>query len=314
MLTQSQIDQFHRDGFVIVRSVLADRELDELLHAVDRCQAEGIAGTGSDHKYHVHPDGKKVYRRSEKMWSRAEIFQALTVKPALLEMVGQCIGHPFLPLNDSLVVKLPGGNVPVPWHQDPPYGLPEYAETFEIPNFVADLYLDESTVNNGCVWGIAGHHLVGHVNMRQFTEEQLFAHPLAQPIIMKPGDVMLHALSSPHGSAGNLSETHRRIFYIHYMAREVLAHGYPNIQWMGLPGLYTDEGKAFARSMLDVRRRLGFRDTASPNVRWTNEGFEVTGTPTTPPRHWKTLREKISTADVAAMRQLTWRPTITANR
>ncbi len=310
MLTQTEIDQFHRDGFLVIRGVLSARELDALRQAVERCQAEGIAGEGQDHKYHVHPDGRKVYRRSEKMWRRADIFQAVTVKPAILEMVGQCIGHPFLPLNDSLVCKLPGGNVPVPWHQDPPYmGADGLAQTFDIPNFVTDIYLDRSTVDNGCVWGIAEHHLVGTVDLRRFDEEALFAHPLAQPIEMEPGDILLHALSSPHGSAGNTSDTYRRIFYIHYMAREVLEHCYPDIPWMGLPGLYGAEGKAYARGMLDVRRRMGFADCASPAVSWTDEGFRVTEAPLTPPRHWATLRDRVPPAQAQAMRALEWRPT-----
>jgi ectoine hydroxylase-related dioxygenase (phytanoyl-CoA dioxygenase family) len=309
MLTLTQIDQFHRDGFLVIRGVLSSREVEELLTAVERCQAEGIAMQGPDHKYHVHPDGRKVYRRSEKMWGRADIFQAVTVKPTILEMVGQCIGHPFLPLNDSLVCKLPGGNVPVPWHQDPPYGQETgYEETFPVPNFVTDLYLDRSTVDNGCVWGIAGHHLVGHVDLRSRTEEALFKNPLAYPIEMEPGDVLLHALSAPHGSAGNLSDTYRRIFYIHYMAQEVLQHGYPEIQWMGLPGLYSDTGKAYARGMMDVRRRMGFADTVSPQIAWTPDGFTFQGGPVTPPRHWKTLRGAIPEAEAKAMRHLAWRP------
>ncbi|MCE9616721.1 MAG: phytanoyl-CoA dioxygenase family protein [Lentisphaerae bacterium] len=309
MLTQTQLDHFHRDGLLVIRNVLSAREVEELLQAVDRCQAEGIAQQGTDHKYHTHADGRKVYRRSEKMWRRGDIFQAVTVKPALLEMVGQCIGHPFLPLNDSLVVKLPGGNVPVPWHQDPPYGQETgYEATFDIPNFVADLYLDESTLKNGCVWAIRGHHLVGHINLRQFTEDQLFAHPLAEPLEMKPGDVLLHALSAPHGSAGNTSDTYRRIFYIHYMARDVLEHGYPDIKWMGLPGMYSDAGKAYAHGMLDVRRRMGFGDAASQQVTWTPDGFTVTGQPATPRHYWKTLREHIPADKAAAMRQLNWNP------
>lgn len=305
MLTQTQLDTFHRDGFLVIRGVLSAREVEELLQAVERCQAEGMAMQGSDHKYHVHPDGRQVYRRSEKMWRRADIFQAVTVKPALLEMVGQCIGHPFLPLNDSLVCKIPGGNVPVYWHQDPPYCYPTgFETTFEIPNFVADLYLDPSTVNNGCVWGIDGHHLVGHIDMKRFTEEALFAHPRARPIEMAPGDVMLHALSAPHGSAGNTSDTFRRIFYIHYMTQEVLQHGYADIPWMGLPGSYSAEGKAYARGMLETRRRLGYADTQSPAVAWTDDGFQMTGGPVTPPRHWKTLRDQIPPDRVAAMRAL----------
>ena len=74
-----------------------------------------------------------------------------------LDMSGQCTGHPFLPINDSFVCKLPGGDVPIGWHQDPPCCIEPLREvTFSIPNFDTDIYLDDSTIENGCVWGLPG--------------------------------------------------------------------------------------------------------------------------------------------------------------
>src|SRR3954470_10937236 len=138
MITQQQIDQFHADGFLILRGMFGGKELIELQAAAQRVQEEGSAGKGKDHLYREIPGKGKVYFRSEKMWDRDPIFRAVTVKPALLESIGQCVGHPFLPINDSFVCKLPGGNVPIEWHQDPPYGNVKYVETFEEPNFDVD--------------------------------------------------------------------------------------------------------------------------------------------------------------------------------
>jgi len=304
MLTRQQIDQYHQDGFLILRGMFNGRELAELRAAADRVQAEGVANQGKDHLYREVKGVGRVYYRSERMWDRDPIFQAVTVKPELLACIAQCIGQPFLPINDSFVCKLPGGNVPIEWHQDPPYGFMKEppAETFEVPNFDVDIYLDESTKENGCVWGIPGHHLVGHIDLKRFTQEELFEKFGAVPMIMQPGDVLFHSLSAPHGSIGNKTQSIRRIFYVHYMAKDVLENCYPG--WTSKRG-YSAEGKAFSKNMTAVRKRLGYEcDIDAALVKWTDEGFIFTGTPTTPPRHWRALIDAMPEEEKARKRAL----------
>ena len=153
MLTQRQIDQFHRDGFLKIPQVFVGEELARLRQAASATENEGLAEAGDNHLYHRQADGSKSYFRSEKMWSRDAIFRIATVKPELLAAVAQCIGHPFMPWNDSLVTKQPQSNVPIPFHQDPPY-YKKGEPTSSIPDFVTDVYLDHSTVANGCVHGL----------------------------------------------------------------------------------------------------------------------------------------------------------------
>jgi hypothetical protein len=106
----------------MMRGVIRGRELELLRLAADAVVGEGVARRGSGHLYYRYADGREVYRRSEQMWSRDPIFQAVTVNPELLENIGQCVAQTFYPWNDSLVVKLPHEGAPVAWHQDPPYG------------------------------------------------------------------------------------------------------------------------------------------------------------------------------------------------
>ncbi|MDP6052713.1 MAG: hypothetical protein QF879_10230 [Candidatus Latescibacteria bacterium] len=53
------------------------------------------------------------------MWDRNPVFKAVTVKPELLTAIGQCVGHPFLPINDSFVTKMPNGDVPINFFPTP---------------------------------------------------------------------------------------------------------------------------------------------------------------------------------------------------
>nr|WP_285964249.1 phytanoyl-CoA dioxygenase family protein [Oscillatoria laete-virens] len=205
MLTQDQIDQFHRDGFLVVRNVIKGRELTLLQEAADQVEADGIARNGNHHMYR-EIEGVDTYFRTEFMWEKNDIFRAVTVNPALLAIAGQCIGHPFLPLNDSFVCKSPRSKVPVEWHQDPPYIDPSFQETYPVPHFDIDIYIDDSTIENACLWGIPGTHLVGHIDHKRFSEEEMFRDFGAVPLEMKAGDILLHTFSFLHGSAGNLSD------------------------------------------------------------------------------------------------------------
>ena len=77
-----------------------------------------------------------------------------------------------MPVVDSFVCKIPEGDLPIHWHQDPPYGDPEWdddASPFQtsMPTFTWISRL----IENGCVWVIPGHHLVGHVEVENYSED-----------------------------------------------------------------------------------------------------------------------------------------------
>jgi phytanoyl-CoA hydroxylase len=305
VLNAEQIAQFHRDGFLKIPGLFRGRELDDLRRAADAVVSEAVAGRGKDHAYHQRPDGQKVYFRSERMWQRDPIFQAATVKPELLEAIGQCYGQPFLPFNDSFVCKVPFGDVPIAWHQDPPYNDKSRTATCDIPNFDTDIYLDRSTVANGCVWGIPGRHLVGHVDLYSQPQRDLFEKYGAVPMDMEPGDVLFHSISGPHGSAGNKTADMRRIFYVHYLPAEVFRREYGTVYaWAKGKDPDTPEKKAAFQEMVKVRKRLGYGGLENSRVRWTEDGFDFVGEPRTPMRYWGTLAARMSEAEKKRLRTL----------
>lgn len=297
MLTQAQIDSFHRNGYLVMPGLIHGAELKALQDAAARCVEDGVARRGEEHLYPQIDGGRAVYARSEKMWGRDPAFRAVTVNPELLENVGQCIGHSFFPWNDSLVVKMPRDGAAVGWHQDPPYGACE--NTYVIPNFTTDIYLDDSDEGNGCVWAIPGHHLVGHVRTEDFTPDELFKR--ATPICMQAGDVLFHALTTPHGSQPNRSERLRRTFYIHYLSQEVHDQcGYRPWKkpWWGYAK------RAQIATMAADRDALGWSPAFGPNIREADEGLEFTGSVRTPRRWWWDLAERIPADKRAQMKSL----------
>ena len=312
MLSQEQVDTFHRDGFLVIHGLFSGDELRLLQEEAKKVETQGIELSQSlrideqqyqsvdDHVFRK-TDGEMRYFRSEKMWDRHPIFKAVTVKPELLQAIGQCTGAPFAPGNDSFVCKTPRSMVPILWHQDPPYWDPSRELTFETPNFDVDIYLQPSTIENGCVYGIPGHHLVGHVDMKEKTEDELFDECGAVPIEMQPGDVLLHCLSAPHGSRGNPTGDTRSIFYVHYASKDVLEDGYPG--W----GDYEDKVKGMAE-MSKIRESMGFNvaQLEDHELQFSDKGVEYLGEITTPPKYWGTLISEMSEGEIQQKKSLTY--------
>lgn len=287
MLSRAQIEAFHRDGFLVLAGLLDPAEVAVLRAAVDVAVAEGVGGTGSGHAYRM-VDGHRRYYRTDGVWHRDKAFRDITVKPELLAAVGQLVGQPFVPVNDSIVVKLPGSGVPIPWHQDPPYaGTDGRADTHPVPNFDVDIYLDAATTSSGCLYALPGHHLVGHVEVERLTDDELFAHPLTLPLELAPGDVLVHAITTPHGSPANDSDHPRRVLYVHYMAREVLQDLHP--EWTERDPFGPD-GLAWLSSIIEDAQTQEV--LATHGLLLGSDGLTTTGIPTTPSHHWRQLADE----------------------
>ena len=102
MFTQKEINLFHKNGIIIAKGLFKGDELIKLQDATAKVVNEGLENTPlqtkdadpsddyaanknfDDHLYLVKEDGSHIYRRSERMWERNDIFQAATVNPELL--------------------------------------------------------------------------------------------------------------------------------------------------------------------------------------------------------------------------------------
>ena len=299
VLSQEQIDFFHRHGYLILRQLIGGSELEILQRAADTVQLMGAARVGPDHRYTRSENGVEVYWRSEHLWQRNDIFQVVTVHPDLLEAVGQCIGQSFYPMNDSLVVKLPYAGTRVTWHQDPPYGDARRAMTLPVPNFTTDIYLDHSGPENGCVYAIPDHHLVGHVDLKDKDQEALFNDYGAIPLEMEPGDVLFHCLSTPHGSRPNRSYRQRRIFYLHYVTSEVYHDAYA--AW----GKWDDGIHEKIQTMMALRREYGYESPLTRDyLRFDDNGLCFRGSPSTAKDHWADLQQALTTEAIERLKRL----------
>ena len=54
-------------------------------------------------------------------------------------------------------------------------GAADARDTYPVPNFTTDVYLDHSGTDNGCVYAIPSRHLEGHIDLEGLDIDRLIA-------------------------------------------------------------------------------------------------------------------------------------------
>jgi hypothetical protein len=121
LLTPEQVEEFDRNGFLILRQRIDAGLLARLRAASERWMADGQAQaprSGTDWLFADRPSGPSMWR-VDYIHSKGE--------PASLELLGSravlgiaesLAGPDFVPTYESMVLKAAGDGAPVPWHQD----------------------------------------------------------------------------------------------------------------------------------------------------------------------------------------------------
>lgn len=123
---------------------------------------------------------------------------------------------------DMLINKPPKTKKQTPWHQDAAYWI-------DLPDKRALSFwfaIDESTLNNGCMWYKPKSHLqplkkhfqpVGGGSLQcEGTEQDSVAAPL------QPGSCVIHQGHTLHYSRGNTTSHHRRAFILNFRPRKMV--------------------------------------------------------------------------------------------
>jgi ectoine hydroxylase-related dioxygenase (phytanoyl-CoA dioxygenase family) len=122
---------------------------------------------------------------------------------------------------DKLNFKRPGG-APFPWHQDAPYWA--FGCTHLDRLVSVQIYLDDATIENGCLWVIPASHTCGHIKApensgvlgRLYTDVREIGGAEPQPLTATAGSVIFFDGYIVHGSKSNHSSSHRRALILTY--------------------------------------------------------------------------------------------------
>jgi ectoine hydroxylase-related dioxygenase (phytanoyl-CoA dioxygenase family) len=207
MLTETQIAQYHRDGFVVPDFRLPEWTLGEI-----RSRHTALLER--------HPE----FRDYCPMLFQYDLgFFDYCDNPAILDMVEQLIGPDIALWNSSLFAKPAHDGKRTPWHQDG-----EYWPIRPLATCSVWLALDDSTPENGCLRVIRGSHtnralrahrtvLGDDVTLHQELEPAELDEARAVDIVLQAGQLSLHDVFLLHGSEANTSPRSRRGMTMRFM-------------------------------------------------------------------------------------------------
>jgi phytanoyl-CoA hydroxylase len=224
-LNPAQIEHYHREGYVVVPKLFTPEDLkkaDDVIREMTR-----MALTKDCSKImELEPelvDGERVARRIYDPFEQHEVFESMAKDSRILDRIESLIGPDIGIHNSKLNMKPARVGSIVDWHQDLTY----FPHTN--PDLVTTLvYLDDATVNNGCLQVLPRHHhhFFNHDNAEgifsgSITEDLdsgRFGRPV--PLEAPAGSVIFMHCVLPHSSLPNRSDRARRTLIYEYRAAD----------------------------------------------------------------------------------------------
>lgn len=213
-LSPRQIDDYRRDGFLVLRGLFSLDECAELRAAVDALadapQVPGGARWYSDDE--AADQGRRVLSRVEYFKDFHEGLRKVMSSSRLLEPLEQIWGEPAVLFKDKINYKIPGSSGFLA-HQDAQAGWNRYCAT-QITIMVS---IDATTIENGCLELARGQHTRGLLGgMWKPLEDTDLEGVAFEPLETAAGDVCFFDAYAPHRSAPNRTEAPRRVLYLTY--------------------------------------------------------------------------------------------------
>lgn len=239
MIEQWQIEQFHRDGFLVVEGVLAADDVAALQQDFDhwveesRGHAEGWGATIDGRaRFDLEGDHRADHPSLRRVSSPTEIspaYQRVALQSAMATIAAQLIGAGGTRFHHSKInSKLPRTATQVKWHQDflfTPHSNDDIV--------TALLMISEVTPQNGPLNVIPGSHkgpLWSHWQDQRFTgavDEDVVTQQCQAPVACygPAGSVCFMHTRLLHASSPNQTELPRTLFIGVYAAEDALPFG-----------------------------------------------------------------------------------------
>ena len=232
MTDQDIVRSYEQDGYVVVRDIIDDRDLDPMRNfikaKVDEYAGEQFAqrklsslyeGESFEGRYAAICEEQGISPRGWSLGSFGREFYDLYNLPGILHVLSLIHGPEISNLGSpALRTKLPGSVVTsYPWHQDSQYvDQPEIGKkeqhTGHLHLVTVWVPLVEATVENGCCWVIPGSHRWGLLegargdDSNVHMEEDVEARGTPVPIPLKPGGALFMSNLCIHTSKLNTTQ------------------------------------------------------------------------------------------------------------
>ena len=250
LLSDAQLEQYQRQGYVVVNDLLSPAEVNGLGERVREYTHGGRAP--GDLRVQVEPriargeltvdhpgDG---IRKIDGLVEHDDRFQALGVHQNIVSAIEQIVGPDIKMYRNALLLKPPAVGSPKGMHQDSPYWPIQ-------PMDLCSCWfaLDDATPENGCMAVLPGWHTHGALQHIHVTDDFVVEPTLydMQELEMAPvragGGLFFHSLI-PHYTAPNTSDRWRRAIALSYMSARSRWAGkgnedaFPTIRGRDFPG------------------------------------------------------------------------------
>lgn len=205
LLTQSQIDQYHRDGCLFPITVMPETQAYQYAELLAKAENE-------------YPQALNAYNRNNAHLT-FPFLDEIVRHPLILDAVEDLIGEDILAWGTVLFVKEPKSAGHVTWHQDYTYMGLEPHDGVSV--WIA---LTPSNKNSGCMRMLPGTHLEGiHPHRDSFGKDNILTRGQiidgldvsdALDVVLAPGQISLHHPRVIHASEPNRSDYRRVGFTI----------------------------------------------------------------------------------------------------
>jgi ectoine hydroxylase-related dioxygenase (phytanoyl-CoA dioxygenase family) len=217
-LTDQQIDDFDRQGYLAGVKVLSDLQIETLREELTELMKESHPAHHLFYEFHTNEsqDHTTTLFHALGAWRATSGFHDILWNPAIAMAMSQLLRGPIRLWHDQLFCKPAKHGGVVAWHQDYSY----WTRTLPIAHLTGWIGLDDSTRENGCLYYVPGSHrwnllprtgLTGDMDeiMTVLTPEQKQDFQPV-PIELKRGECSFHHPLMVHGSYANYSDKPRR--------------------------------------------------------------------------------------------------------
>jgi phytanoyl-CoA hydroxylase len=250
-LTQAQLDEFDKNGFLVVRNLVSPenlialrRKVDEVQNTILEAQAAAKARNSKiDFIIEKNEGGtavaaKPALRKLAELAPNDEFFRSICSQTNILDTVSALTGggRGVYLYSDQVFLKPAHCGSEKPLHQDNSY----FKVTPNTAGVTCWMALDDATIENGCMHYIPGTHKLGIVSHKQIKDtphlvpdsETPYGEEIPVPI--PAGACIFHHLCTMHSSKANTSPNSRRAWALHYANASAEASVKPFAQMLKL--------------------------------------------------------------------------------
>lgn len=224
-LSPAQIEQYQQQGYTILANALSNSDIAALRSRVERIAAGTLPFPAECIEFDPGARQERHIDNLRKINCPARhdaFFMDHAGHSNLLDAAEALLGPDVKFFDDQLFIKGPGG-MEKTYHQDS-----AYFNIAPMAILTAWVALDDVTLENGCLWVVAGSHLEGlkeHSETWMVGDRQDHKVPdwaidrdREQPILLQAGDCSFHHSLLLHRSGPNQTTTRRRGLATHYMS------------------------------------------------------------------------------------------------